>query len=306
MTSATLTRRAIAPLLVAGATLLLSACGGAGTDSAPSSEAGTTSVVAAFYPLQYAAQAVGGDTVSVTSLTPPGVEPHDLELTAAQVAEISQADVVLYIKGFQPAVDEAVAQQAADRAIDVSEGLALLSGDPAEGEINDPHVWLDPANMAAIGQAIATRLGAVDAESAATVSANASALSTAMADLDAKYAAGLSTCASTDLVVSHEAFGYLANAYGLTQVGISGLSPEAEPSPARMKEVADLVRTAGISTIYYESLVDPKVAQTIADETGATAVMLDPLEGLAPDSTSDYVSVMEANLATLMKGQNCG
>ena len=242
----------------------------------------------------------------MTSLTPPGVEPHDLELTAAQVAEISQADVVLYIKGFQPAVDEAVAQQAADRAIDVSEGLALLSGDPAEGEINDPHVWLDPANMAAIGQAIATRLGAVDPESAATVSANASALSTAMADLDAKYAAGLSTCASTDLVVSHEAFGYLANAYGLTQVGISGLSPEAEPSPARMKEVADLVRTAGISTIYYESLVDPKVAQTIADETGATAVMLDPLEGLAPDSTSDYVSVMEANLATLMKGQNCG
>ena len=100
MTSATVTRRAIAPLLVAGATLLLSACGGAGTDSAPSSEAGTTSVVAAFYPLQYAAQAVGGDTVSVTSLTPPGVEPHDLELTAAQVADISQADVVLYIKGF--------------------------------------------------------------------------------------------------------------------------------------------------------------------------------------------------------------
>ena len=290
------------PVLLSAAALALSACGGS---SAAGETSGKTSVVAAFYPLQYAAQAVGGDSVNVTTLTEPGVEPHDLELTAAQVAQIAEADVVLYIKGFQPAVDEAVAQQAGDRAIDVAAGLSRLNGDESEGAALDPHVWLNPLNMASIGQAIATRLAEVDPDSAATITANAAGLSDSMATLDGEYKAGLATCARTDMVVSHEAFAYLAAAYGLTQVGISGLSPEAEPSPARMRDVADLVTREGITTIYYETLVDPKVAQTIADETGASAAVLDPLEGLAADSTSDYVSVMQQNLATLETGQGC-
>lgn len=284
------------------AALLLSACGGS---TGAADQSGKTSVVAAFYPLHYAAQAVGGDSVEVTTLTEPGIEPHDLELTAAQVAQISEADVVLYIKGFQPAVDEAVEQQAGDRAIDLASGLSRLEGHEDEGEALDPHVWLNPQNMAAIGQTIATRLAEVDPESATTTAANAATLSDSMATLDSEYSTGLAACERTDMVVSHEAFGYLAAAYGLTQVGISGLSPEAEPSPARMREVADLVSREGITTIYYETLVDPKVAQTIADETGASAAVLDPLEGLAADSTADYVSVMQQNLATLKTGQGC-
>ena len=277
------------------------------------------SVVAAFYPLEYAATRVGGDAVSVTALTPPGVEPHDLELSAAQVAEIAAADLVLYIKGFQPAVDEAVEQQAADRAIDVSAGLTLLAGEEHshEGETEeehaahadeggtDPHVWLDPTNMAAIGSAIAERLSTLAPDRASDIEAAAGTFEQDMAALDGEYGAALATCASRELVVSHEAFGYLADAYDLSQVGISGLSPEAEPSPARMREVADLVSTNGITTIYYETLVDPKVAQTIADETGATTAVLDPLEGLAPDSTGDYASIMRDNLATLVAGQSC-
>ena len=269
--------------------------------------------MAAFYPLEYAAGQVGGDAVTVTSLTPPGVEPHDLELTAAQVAEIAAADLVLYIKGFQPAVDEAIAQQAADRAIDVSAGLTLLAGEAhseeeaASGEegANDPHVWLDPANMAAIGTLVGERIVELSPDAATTVEGNSAAFAQAMNDLDARFAEGLAQCASRDLVVSHEAFGYLAAAYDLTQVGISGLSPEAEPSPARMREVADLVRANGVSTIYYETLVDPKVAQTIADETGAQTAVLDPLEGLVEGSTGDYSSVMADNLATLVAGQSC-
>lgn len=287
------TRALVVPALLAASALLLSACG----RPAASSDPDTTSVVAAFYPLQYAAQAVGGDTVSVSTLTESGVEPHDLELTAAQVAEIAQAEVVLYIKGFQPAVDEAVAQQAGDRAIDVAAGLTRLG--------SDPHVWLAPSNMAAIGKLVADRLSQIDPGSAATLESNAQSLTAEMAALDSEYKSGLAVCRLTDLVVSHEAFAYLAAAYGLTQVGISGLSPEAEPSPARMKEVADLVRSKGITTIYYETLVDPKVAQTIADETGATAAVLDPLEGLAPNSASDYLSVMQQNLTTIEKGQGC-
>jgi zinc transport system substrate-binding protein len=309
-------RSSLALSLAAGA-LLLSACGN-GSSPADSAATGTAdgpaSVVAAFYPLEYAARQVGGSAVSVTSLTPPGVEPHDLELTAAQVAEIASADLVLYVKGFQPAVDEAVEQQAADRAIDVSAGLNLLAGEDHAGEADsdhadagatDPHVWLDPANMAAIGTTIGARIAELVPGSAAAVEADSAAFAQAMTDLDAQYAQALGPCTVRDLVVSHEAFGYLADAYGFTQVGISGLSPEAEPSPARMREVADLVRANGISTIYYETLVDPKVAQTIADETGAQTAVLDPLEGLADGSTGDYASVMATNLATLVAGQSC-
>ncbi len=314
-------RRTALPVALAAGALLLSACGStASTDEAAPTVAaggdgGPVSVVAAFYPLEYAAGQVGGDAVTVTSLTPPGVEPHDLELTAAQVAEIASADLVLYIKGFQPAVDEAIAQQAADRAIDVSAGLTLLAGEAhseEEGEAhseeegaNDPHVWLDPANMAAIGTLIGQRIAELSPDAAATVEGDSTAFAQAMNDLDAQFAEGLAQCASRDLVVSHEAFGYLAAAYDLTQVGISGLSPEAEPSPARMREVADLVRANDISTIYYETLVDPKVAQTIADETGAQTAVLDPLEGLVEGSTGDYSTVMADNLATLIAGQSC-
>jgi zinc transport system substrate-binding protein len=277
---------------------ILSGCGS--TESQPATT-GTAKVIAAFYPLQYAAENIGGSDVTVTNLTQPGVEPHDLELSAAQVAEISQADLVLYVKGFQPAVDEAVAQQAADRSIDVTAGLQLLDG--PEGA--DPHVWLDPANMSKIGSAIAARLSAIEPEKATSFTTNSAALTASMNALSSEFTQGLAACKAKTLVVSHSAFAYLAKAFGFTQVGISGLNPEAEPSPARMREVAEAIQTNNVSTIYYETLVDPKVAQTIADETGASAVMLDPLEGLAPNSTGDYVSVMKANLETLKKGQQC-
>lgn len=266
-------------------------------------------IVAAFYPLQYAAQSIGGDLVNVTNLTQPGVEPHDLELSAQQVAEIAEADLVLYIKGFQPAVDEAIEQQAAGRAIDVSAGLELLAAheDEAGHEhgMQDPHVWLNPMNMALIGTAIKDRLSDIDSANATTYMSNSEALRTSMTTLDQKFSSGLGSCTITTMVVSHEAFAYLAEAYGFTQVGISGLSPEAEPSPARIKDVVNIVTQDGVTTVYYETLVDPKVAQTLADETGAKTAVLDPLEGLQPNSDGDYISVMESNLATLKTGQAC-
>jgi|688.fasta_scaffold224122_2 zinc transport system substrate-binding protein len=314
--------------LLAVAVLLpvLAACASTASEqsasNAPASSSSTSApaadkpkVVAAFYPLQYAAQSVGGDLVNVANLTQPGVEPHDLELSAQQVAEIAEADLVLYIKGFQPAVDEAIEQQAAGRAIDVSAGLALLAAhedeaghadeDGHEHGMQDPHVWLNPINMALIGTAIKDRLSDIDSANAAAYMSNSEALRTSMTTLDQKFSSGLGSCTITTMVVSHEAFAYLAEAYGFTQVGISGLSPEAEPSPARIKDVANIVTQDGVTTVYYETLVDPKVAQTLADETGATTAVLDPLEGLQPDSDGDYISVMESNLATLKAGQAC-
>lgn len=294
-------RRAFALALPLLALPLVAACAGTSASVESVGSTGKPQVVAAFYPLQYAASEIGGSSVDVTNLTQPGVEPHDLELSAQQVGQIADADLVLYIKGFQPAVDEAIAQQAPDKSIDVSAALQQLSLDGAA----DPHVWLDPANMATIGNEISRRLAEISPANSESYKKNAATLTTAMSTLTSEFKAGLAACRTNTMVVSHDAFGYLAKAFGLTQVGISGLSPEAEPSPARIKDVADIVAKEGVTTIYYETLVDPKVAQTLADETGATAAKLDPLEGLEADSTGDYTSVMRENLATLITGQGC-
>lgn len=283
-------RRLAAALVVPA--LLISACSGSATSSTPSDR---PVVVASFAPLADIARQVGGPDVSVVDLTPSGVEPHDLELTAQQVGQIADADVVVSIPGFQSAVDEAIAQQASDRSVDATTGVDLIAG--------DPHVWLDPANMAVIATSVATALGAADPAHATDYDARAAAYAAAMTALSTDMAAGLAQCASTDLVVSHEAFAYLARAFGLTQIGISGISPDAEPSPARIAEVARLVTDKGVSTVYFEPLVDPKIAQTVADESGASVAELDPIENLADGST--YEDVMRANLKTLQEGQQC-
>ena len=302
------------------ATLLLAACGGSGSEGGGSATPGSPlRVVAGFYPLAYAAEQVGGDAVEVVNLTPPGGEAHDLELSPQQVAEIGEADLVLYIPGFQPALDEAIAQVAPDRALNVTEALALLpaedhahEGEEAHADEHadehgaldgDPHVWLNPLNMSAIGDEIASRL--TELQSGGPFTAGAQALTAAMDSLNAEWAQGTAECRSRDLVVSHEAFGYLAEQYDFAQIGIAGLSPDAEPSPARLAEVADLVRERGITTIYYETLVDPAVAETLAAETGATTAILDPLEGLLEGSTGNYVTVMQANLEQVRAGQGC-
>jgi zinc transport system substrate-binding protein len=291
------------PLLLAAVTavaLILSACGSPSGDTTAGgspSDPAALSVVAAFYPLQYAAERVGGERVAVTGLTPAGAEPHDLELTAQQVGQVAEADLVLYVPGFQPAVDEAVAQQAGGTALDVTKGISLLPG--------DPHVWLNPLNMSAIGESIRARLTELDAASASTFSDGAAALSSDMSALDEEWSTGTATCQNRDLVVSHEAFGYLAEQYDFTQVGISGISPETEPSPQKVAEIARFVQDNGVTTVYFETLVDPKVAQTVAAEAGVSTAVLDPLEGLAPGSDQDYTSVMRTNLETVRGGQQC-
>lgn len=296
---------------------LLAACGGSATPSDGSTTPSTgPTIVAAFYPLAYAAEQVAGPDATVINLTPPGAEAHDLELTPQQVAQIADADLVLYVPGFQPAVDEAVEQQAGDRALNVTEAITLLPAeehsDEAPGEDDhahgaldgDPHVWLNPLNMAIIGDEIAARLTS-DPTAASAAAQGAATLRASMEALNEEWMAGTATCERHDLVVSHEAFGYLAAAYGFTQVGIAGLSPEAEPSPARLAEVAKFVSDNGVTTIYYETLVDPKVAQTVAAETGATTAVLDPLEGLPEGYNGNYVTVMQDNLAQVRAGQGC-
>jgi zinc transport system substrate-binding protein len=222
-----------------------------------------------------------------------------MELTPQGTASLQDADLVVYLAGFAPAVDDASAELAAEQLFDVT-SAARLDLDA------DPHFWLDPTRLADVADAVAARLGELAPDAAADFTANAGMLRAELEELDAEFEAGLASCASTELVTSHTAFAYLADRYGMTQVGITGLSPEDEPSPAELAEITDFVEDHGVSTIYSEALVDPAIAETVAAETGASMAVLDPLEGLTDESPgSDYFEVMRANLEALQAGQDC-
>ena len=295
------------------AMLVLAGCGdsGAAADARPQ-------VVTAFYPLQFISQQIGGDAVTVTDLTKPGAEPHDLELNPRQVARISDATLVVHLKGFQPAVDEAVAQEAKDKAFDAGAAVDLrpaaeeddhehAPGEEEHAEATggkDPHVWLDPVRLATIADRLGDRLAQADPAHADGYRARAAALHGRLDDLNTAYATGLQTCQRRDIVTSHTAFGYLADRYRLHEVGITGVSPEAEPTPQRLAEVARVAKTSGTTTIFFETLVSPKVADTIAREVGARTAVLDPVEGRT-DPNGDYFTIMRANLTALTAALGC-
>jgi zinc transport system substrate-binding protein len=295
--------------LNAGALALLSGCGSpaAGTASGGGSDA-KLQISASFYPLQYVTARIAGDRAVVSSLTPPGAEPHDLELTPKDVARISDADLVVYLGGFQPAVDDAVSTEAKDHAENVAPAADLdrTVTEQGEGSGTDPHFWLDPQRLTAVSTQIEQRLARIDPAGAAGYRANLTSLTADLTTLDAEFRAGLAHCANKDLVTSHQAFGYLAERYGMTQVGISSLSPDAEPNPAVLARVADFVRKNHVRTIYYETLISPAIANAVAGETGARTDVLDPIEGITNKSEGrDYFSIMRANLKNLQEGQPC-
>jgi zinc transport system substrate-binding protein len=292
--------------------LILALVGGGATacSSRADPHPGTVSVVASFYPLAEAVRQVGDDLVSVTNLTAPGVEPHDLELTPDQVASIARADLVLYLGGgFQPAVEDAIGE-AGGTVLDVLTGIDTAAP-PSGSEVGlavDPHVWLDPERYARIVDEVRAALAGIDPSHADAFAAGASRFEDRINALDEEFRTGLADCQRTTIVTNHAAFGYLAAAYGLTQVGISGLDPEADVDPRRIAELRDLVHTQGITTIFTEDLVSPKVAETLANEAGVQTAVLHTLEGLTDAEVAagaDYVSEMRENLATLREALAC-
>jgi zinc transport system substrate-binding protein len=305
--------RTLGAVLATTALFLVSACG-AQSGAAGSTQPGQLNIVAAFYPFQFVAERVAGDHATVTSLTAPGAEPHDLELTPRQVADVTTADLVIYEKSFQAAVDEAVAQSGNPNVLDTATVVPLqpLSEGGTQDQLSgsgagmDPHVWLDPTNMITITDAVAQRLVGTDPAHAADYQANAKALDTQLQALDESYRSGLKTCRLREFITTHEAFGYLAREYDLTQVGINGLSPESEPSPARIAEVQTIAREHHVTTIFYETLVSPAVAEAVAQDLGLKTDVLDPLEGITDTSRgSDYLSVMRSNLTALRTANGC-
>jgi zinc transport system substrate-binding protein len=284
-------RRVAALALASG--LLLAGCGGPlGGRSGDGPR-----VVGSFYPLAYVAERVAGKHGDVVDLTSPGVEPHDLELNVKQTAAVADADVVVYEKGMQPAVDQAVTQNGPDHVVEAAGAVGL------EGQ--DLHFWLDPERMVKLAARVRAELAAVDPKNAADYKANFEALRKDLLGLDRAYREGLADCKIDTVVVSHDAFEYLRK-YGLHFEPIAGLTPDAEPSAAHLKQIGDLVRSEGITTVFSETLASPALAQTLARDLGVKTAVLDPIEGLGKATAGqNYLSLMRKNLQELRSADQC-
>lgn len=317
--------------LMAITTLALSACAsGTPTTNTPASDAastssgsaaapGVTKVSVAFYPLEYAATKAGGDKVNVTNLTLPGQEPHDLELTPQQITSLEEADLVVYLKGFQPAVDKAVEQSGAKNKLDLSQVIQLHpatedhdhDSDAGETEdhdhgTTDPHFWLDPTLEAKAVDAIANELSKINADNKSTYETNAKNVTNDLTALDEEYKSSLTNCQVKTIITTHAAFGYLTERYGLEQIGISGLSPNEQPSPARIAKVQEEAKEHGVTTIFFETLTSDEVAKAIAGDLALKTAVLDPIEGITTESAGqDYPSVMKANLDAIKQANGC-
>lgn len=271
-----------------------------------SSDTAGLQVVTSFYPLEFIAQRIAGGHASITDLTKLGQEPHDLELTIRETADISLADLVVYERGLAPAVDDAVDQNAGGDVVDGADVVALQPFASDTGEHgDDPHFWQDPLLLAGVADAVATALEKVDPDHAEEYAANARTLRSELETLDADYRTGLAHCARDTIVVSHDAFGYLAT-YGLHVASIAGLSPDAEPTPADLQRLHQLIADDGITTVFGERLAPPRLAETLAADAGVQTAELDPLEGLTPATEDqDYLSIMRQNLQALRTADSC-
>lgn len=327
-------RRLIPTTAVAGAVVLgltaISAC--STSDAADGGNGDKLKVTASFYPMQFLAERIGGEHVAVTSLTKPGVEPHDLELTPRQIGSISESDYVLYLKGIQPAVDDAILQSGVKNTVDAATLTTLedhgseVSGhdhgheeeahedegheEHAEGDGHnhgeeggaDPHIWLDPVKYAEVAKGVGKSLEKADPDHAADYKKNTEALVGELNKLNTAYETGLKNTATKTFITTHSAFGYLAERYGLTQQGIAGIDPEAEPSPARIQEIHTIAEKEKATTVFFETLASDRTAKTLAKDTGLKTGVLDPLEGITKKSQgADYIEVMESNLTALQK-----
>ncbi len=330
-------RRLIPTTAVAGAVVLgltaLSAC--STSDAADGGNGDKLKVTASFYPMQFLTERIGGEHVAVTSLTKPGVEPHDLELTPRQIGSISESDYVLYLKGIQPAVDDAIKQSGVKNTVDAATLTTLenhgseVSGhdhghegeeehgheeeaheEHSEGDGHnhgeeggaDPHIWLDPVKYAEVAKGVGKSLEKADPDHAADYKKNTDALVAELGELNTAYETGLKNTSTKTFITTHSAFGYLAERYGLTQQGIAGIDPEAEPSPARIQEIHTIAEKEKATTVFFETLASDRTAKTLAKDTGLKTGVLDPLEGITDKSQgADYIEVMESNLAALQK-----
>ncbi|MGI8888981.1 MAG: metal ABC transporter substrate-binding protein [Nocardioidaceae bacterium] len=302
--------------LCCAAVAALAAQSASGCSAIGSSDDGRPDVVAAFYPFAYVAQRVAGEHADVTNLTSPGLEPHDLELTPQQIAELSDADVVIFEAGFQASVDDAVEQNPPAEVLEVIELLERKDAHTEHGKdhdasaksvlADDPHLWQNPTLLIPIAEQLAEHMAAADPDHAADYRAGADDLIDDLNHLDDEFKQGLASCERRQIVTSHAAFGYLAERYDLIMTPIAGLTPDIEPSPENLAKIQDLIESEGITTVFSETLGSKDYAETLATDLGVTAAVLDPIEGLEDqDSDENYLSLMRQNLVALHEANDC-
>lgn len=316
--------------LLIGALLRLSRIAPVQEEAAPQAKK-KLSVVATFYPLAFLAQEIGGDRVIAENITPPGAEPHDYEPTPKDIEKLYGADVVLVNGSGLDAWAEnqkASLEEKGVKVLVLSEGLELLLGEDSgheeealpeeesvhqegaehEESVYDPHVWLDPVLYGREGTVLAKTLRSVDPEDAPYFALRLQAFQQKITALDKDYRTGLQTCKQNTIFTSHQAFAYLAKRYGFDTLSISGLAPEAEPSPKRLADLAILAKEKDIKYVFFETLVSPRVAETLAQEIGASTLVFNPLEGLTDEDKEagkDYFSIAGENLASLKLALEC-
>lgn len=285
----------------------------AGTVGQPFVDDGRLKVMASFYPMYDFARKVGGDKIQVKDMVPAGTEPHDWEPAATDIRNLEDADVFVYNGADLEHWAEDVLDTLENQDLVVSEasdGVELLDGgeDHAHGDNGkDPHVWLDPMRAKQEMANIKDAFVKADPENRDYYEANYEKYAGEFDELDQEFRDGLKDTKSRDIIVAHEAFGYLCNAYDLTQLAIEGLTPDSEPDPAKMQEVIEYAKKYDIHTIFFEELVSPKVAKTVAKEVDAVTAVLNPIEGLSEEDIEageDYFSVMRKNLEALQKALN--
>ena len=269
------------------------------------------SVAASFYPLAYLAEKIGGDLVDVMQITPGGVEPHDYEPTPLKLAHIYDAKVFIMNGGGIDAWAEQVRQDLVSKGkitVKMTEHFQSLITSNQDERGVDPHLWIDPVNMEREAEVVLEAFIEADPAHAITYRANGVQLKKNLTALGQRYRSGLQHCTLKEVIVSHDAFRHLAKEYGFSTMAISGLSPEEEPSPKRVAELAMLAKQKHIDVIFFESLVSPKLADTLAQEVGAQSLVLNPIEGLTPKeemAQEDYITIMDENLRTLRTAMHC-
>ena len=312
-----MTRKIIATLVMVAIIIVGSALAFQVTKRGMHSNDDKLKVTASYYPLYDFARQVGGDKVSVVNMTPAGSEPHDYDPSPQALIAAHESAVFIYNGGqMEPWVDSFLADYTHTK-VKASQNISLLEADEDHDHeehdehdhgATDPHFWLDPVLAQQIVTTIRDGLSQADPENASYYTANATAYNQKLAELDTRFAEGLARCTLDTAISSHGAFSYLARRYGFTVTSIAGIEPDDEPSPAKMAELTDLVRQKGINYIFFESLVSPRLAETIAHEAGAETLVFDPIEGLSQadqDKGRDYISVQYDNLTQLRKALGC-
>lgn len=266
-------------------------------------------VITSFYPLYFFASQIGGNKAEVQNITPAGAEPHDYEPTAQDMARIEKSNLLILNGGNLEAWGDKIKENTKG-VVTVIAGKGLINQKMTEGEqsIQDPHIWLSPALAQQEIKTILDGFIQIDVQNKSYYNENANKLLSQINSLDMEFKHGLANCNQKDIITSHAAFGYLAQTYGLNQVAISGLSPDEEPSPKQLAEVARFAKNHNVKYIFFEKLVSPKLSETIASEIGAKTLVLDPIEGVSKEDAKmgkNYLTIMKENLNNLKIALEC-